>query len=82
MTGEEAEVAELRKQFPLWEIWFVAWSTRKGGTFCANPWAKKEDRTGVLHADKAEHLGDYMREYEAEHPDQLITGAAQPDASS
>ena len=73
MTGEEAEVADLRKQFPLWEIWFVAWSTRKGGTFCANPWAKKEDRTGVLHADKAEHLADYMREHEAEHAGQLIT---------
>jgi hypothetical protein len=73
VTGEEAKVADLRKQFPLWQIWFVPWSTRPGGTFCANPWAKKEDRTGVLHADTAEHLAEYMRDYQDEHAGQLIT---------
>jgi hypothetical protein len=67
MTGEEAEVAELRRQFPLWEIWFVDAATRKGGTFCANPWAKKDDRRNVLHADTAEHLAEYIAEYEDEH---------------
>jgi hypothetical protein len=66
VTGEEAQVAELRRQFPLWQIWFVPWSTRPGGTFCGHPWAKQDDRRGVLHADTAAHLSEYIREAEAE----------------
>jgi hypothetical protein len=80
VTGDEALLAELRRRFPLWQVWYVP-SSGRGGTWCANPWAKEKDRTGVLHADRAEHLADYMREYEAEHVGHLMTDPAQPEGS-
>jgi hypothetical protein len=62
VTFEDARLAELRRQFPLWEVWFVRLALG-GVTWCANPWAKKDDRRNVLHADTAEHLAEYIAEH-------------------
>jgi hypothetical protein len=72
VTGEDDLLAELRRRFPAWQVWFVRSSVAKGGTWCANPWAKEKDRTGVLHADKAAHLVEYIIDYEAEFGRQVI----------
>jgi hypothetical protein len=80
VTVDDEQLTDLRRQFPAWQIWYVP-SSGRGGTWCANPWAKEKDRTGVLHADKPEHLAEYMREFEAEHAGQLVTGTAQPEGS-
>jgi len=62
VTVEDAQLAGLRRQFPLWEVWFVRLALG-GITWCANPWAKKDDRRNVLHADTAEHLAEYIVDF-------------------
>jgi hypothetical protein len=52
-------LADLRRRFPQWEIWYVP-RAFGGQTWCANPWAKKDDRRNVLHADTPEHLAEYI----------------------
>jgi hypothetical protein len=64
----DQRLAELRRDFPAWEIWFVNAATLPGGTWCANPWAKKHDRRNVLNADTAEHLAAYIRDREPGPP--------------
>jgi hypothetical protein len=64
VSAEDAQLAELRRRFPPWEVWYVPSAVRKGGTWCANPWAKKDDRRNVLHADSADHLAEYICEAE------------------
>ena len=78
MTVEEGQAEELRKQFPLWEIWYVPIALG-GITWCANPWSKKTDRRNVLHADSAEHLADEIRDYEADIADAALREAAARD---
>ena len=62
MTVDE-HLAALRAEFPKWEIW-VVYNAVGPPTWCANPWAKKDDRRNVLHADKPGHLAEYISEAE------------------
>jgi hypothetical protein len=78
VTREQDQAEELRKQFPLWEIWYVPIALG-GITWCANPWSKKDDRRNVLHAETAEHLAEYIREREADIADQALNEAASRD---
>jgi len=61
-VSDTERLEDLRRRFPLWEIWYVPRVTQKGAVWCANPWSKKDDRRNVLHADKPEHLAEYMTE--------------------
>jgi hypothetical protein len=64
VTDKES-LEDLRRRFPLCQIWYVARVTEKGAVWCANPWAKRDDRRDVLHADKPEHLAEYITEAQA-----------------
>jgi hypothetical protein len=67
VTETDQALAELRAKYGArWEIWYVPHSVQRGGTWCANPWSKKDDRRNVLHADKPEHLAGYIADAEAE----------------
>ena len=78
MNEIDQQLAKLRRDFPSWEIWFVNHATQKGGTWCANPWAKQHDRRNVLHADTPGHLAEYIRDREAE----TATDGALSDAAA
>ena len=59
--------AALQQEFPDWEIWYVPLALG-GTTWCANPWAKVDNRRNVLHADTADRLAVEITNYQAEHP--------------
>ncbi len=64
MTPDQ-HLAALKERFGArWEIWYVP-RLYGGPTWCANPWAKKDDRRNVLNADSPEHLAEYIAEYRA-----------------
>jgi hypothetical protein len=63
VTPDE-QLAALQEQFPGWEIWYVPRAVQPGLTWCANPWAKKDDRRNVLHAGTPAHLAEYIAEAE------------------
>ena len=56
----DEQLAELQAKFPLWQIWYVPHAIDGGATWCANPWAKQDDRRHVLHADTPEHLAEHI----------------------
>jgi hypothetical protein len=65
VATDQEELEILRKRFPRWQVWLVPHALDGGATWCANPWSKKDDRRNVLHADKPEHLAEYISEAEA-----------------
>lgn len=67
MTADEELTALKARYGARWEIW-VVYNVTGPPTWCANPWAKKDDRRDVLHADRPEHLGEYIAEAEESMP--------------
>jgi hypothetical protein len=65
VTGEEAEVAELRRQFRPGRFGSFPARSVKAGPSVPTPWATKDDRRNVLHAGTARYLAEYMTEHEA-----------------
>ena len=62
----DQDLAALKERFGArWGIWYVPLALG-GQTWCANPWSKQDDRRNVLHADRPEHLSEYIAEAEAE----------------
>jgi hypothetical protein len=65
VTPDEHLAALKERYGERWEIWVVH-NAVGPPTWCANPWSKKDDRRNVLHADRPEHLAEYIAEYRAD----------------
>jgi hypothetical protein len=67
VTGTDQALADLRARYGArWQVWYVPHALDGSVTWCAHPWSKKDDRRGVLHADKPEHLAEYITEAETQ----------------
>lgn len=75
----DEQLAALQQQFPDWQIWYVPLSLRRGVIWCANPWAKVDNRRNVLHADSADRLAAEITNYQAEHPAEFPGAEASHD---